>query len=208
MNMNVKMKAKANEISESFTFNGTHTKVVPFVGTATNELGIAPPDDWDPVEILYHKLTIDLNNGTYSYAGSGIHNNGDIANFMTHLRLGNATTPRALYAAGDAPHIWVKQPCYVVVDIRTNANIHFMPGVPAIKTQNDNSAAYCALVHYGSDSVWTPSPINAPNSTCQIISFAVVDPQPQGDDLFNYFCMLPGGVPSQLTVDPAIKNRG
>jgi hypothetical protein len=184
-------------------------------GGATWDVGDAPAGTFTPLEILYHKLHVTLNqsSGAYSYTyltGSGTYAGGDISGFFALLRAGRLPSPAPLHGT-DAPNITVQKSCYVVVELHGFANnLYFAISDSAIQTRDNHQDEYSALYYVASDGSSVPGP-TSPSTACNTIYFAVDSPVTNRDDPFNFKCqvMQPTNAPAvSLTIDPALKNRG
>jgi hypothetical protein len=180
-------------------------------------------------EILYHRLSVSTAFGgdpSYSYLpGSGIAQYdrdpiltpSDIGNFMDDLQSGPPELTRELYnMANDAPHIVVKRPCYVVIELHVGMGLKFVRNGDAIATQDDfRSGAYAGkyqnLNHY--DVEWhTPTPTSSPTLDTFLIYFGVRNVRYADENINDRFnlCLQQGDDPERtiVLIDPAIKNRG
>jgi hypothetical protein len=177
-------------------------------------LGQNLPSPWEAQEIVYYHLTLANSGSGMRFSlltDSGQKLGSDIDGFIEEVLTGSPVTVPFSHPQ-TPPDVTVARPCFVVVELDEALGWNFLPGAPAIKTQDDHAADYCALMHVDTAGGITPN--QAPTSPpCKVLYFAAIAPKPAQDhvsDAFNYYVQFEQ-IPGQsitLVIDPAIKNDG
>jgi len=122
-------------------------------------LGQNLPDPWEAQQIVYYHLTFENGGSGLRFkflSDSGTKSGADIDGFIEEVLAGSPTTvPFSMQQT--PPDLIAAKPCFVVVELDEALGWSFLPGSPAIKTQDDHMADYCALMHVDTSGGVTPN---------------------------------------------------
>jgi hypothetical protein len=177
-------------------------------------MGSDTPSGWAALEIAFYKMTFSADGGLeFTFMkDSGVVENGDIAGFIAGLLAGKIVGLKNLIYFDNAPNIFVRKACYVVLQLDPGLNCRFMSAMPGFMTDENLADHYFGLVHVGDDGSQTPGKAPPEGKPCHIAYFGVdTSPAEQGRvDPFNLYAEfdIRGGQTLPVILDPDIKNDG
>lgn len=177
-----------------------------------------PPAEWEPIEIIYSRYTYTASGSSIEFSAqpsSCVVPSRDIERFIDRLRRGEAPdcsetlTPEDAGMSNATPlDIWVRERCYVVVELDPDRDWQFRRRDVALTAKADYEHDNCGLRHVLPDGSRTPDGPGVEG--CRIIYFAVVRREAKERQSFNFHVELRQGGTGwlELAIDPDVPNTG
>lgn len=179
------------------------------------------PSDWTPVNIVYCKIRVSLDDGYLNFKmqpDSRVFDETDIAVFLDKLakgETGDGRPPNRLSA--DRPRgaldIDVDDRCYVVVELDKGSKWQFNSSGVGMTTKGDYGASNAQLRHFRkTDTGYEPLRNVAPGPGCTLVYFSVVSRAAMDKQGFNYHLELAQSCPTEplkmlgVVLDPDVGN--
>jgi len=177
-------------------------------------MGSDTPSGWEAEEIVYYKMTFSADGGLeFTFTkDSGVVENGDITAFIAGLMAGKISGLTPLIYFDNAPNIYVRKSCYVVLQLDPSLNWRYMSAMPGLMTDQSLPDHYFDLIYVADDGSTTTGQAPPAGTPCHIAYFGVktssaeqgrVDPF----NLYTDFDIRKGQI-LPIILDPDIKNDG